>query len=63
VAAFGAALHARVEGASDPEVVVRQALAAGGVADATLRSIRPGLEDAFLFLTRSAPGQPAQEAS
>jgi len=63
VAVFGAALHARVEGASDPEAMVREALASGGVTDATLRSVRPGLEDAFLFLTRSDPGQPAQEAS
>jgi len=63
VAVFGAALHARVEGAADPEAMVREALASGGVTDAALRSVRPGLEDAFLFLTRSDPGQPAQEAS
>jgi ABC-2 type transport system ATP-binding protein len=63
VTVFGAALHARVEGAADPEATVRRALAPGGVAGAALRSIRPGLEDAFLFLTRSGPTQPAQEAS
>jgi len=63
VAVFGAALHARVEGAADPEAVVRRALASRDVAGATLRSIRPGLEDAFLFLTRSDAGRPAQEAT
>jgi ABC-2 type transport system ATP-binding protein len=62
VAVFGASLHARVEGAGEPEAAVRTALAAGGVRDATLRIIRPGLEDAFLFLTRADPTQPSQEA-
>jgi ABC-2 type transport system ATP-binding protein len=63
VTVFGAALHARVEGAADPEAVVRRALASRDVAGATLRPIRPGLEDAFLFLTRSDAGRPAQEAT
>jgi len=63
VTVFGATLHARVEGAGEPEAAVRTALAAGGVRDATLRTIRPGLEDAFLFLTRSGPPQPLQEAT
>jgi len=63
VTVFGASLHARVEGPGDPEAAVRAALLAAGVGHATLRTIRPGLEDAFLFLTRSGPPQPSQEAT
>ena len=63
VTVFGASLHARVEGAADPEAAVRTALASMGVRDATLRTVRPGLEDAFLYLTRSASAQTALEAS
>jgi ABC-2 type transport system ATP-binding protein len=51
VAVFGTSLHARID--SDPETAedrVRQLLAAAGV-DAEVRTIRPTLEDAFLYLT------------
>jgi ABC-2 type transport system ATP-binding protein len=64
VAVFGASLHARVEGVGDAEAAVRTALEAQGVRDAALRTVRPGLEDAFLYLTRSGPPpHPAREAS
>ncbi len=62
VAVFGTTLHARLEGDGDAAATVRGALAAAGV-EAEVRAIRPGLEDAFLYLTRSTAQAATSEAS
>lgn len=62
VAVFGAALHARLEGAADPSATVRAALQAHGLEAAELRLIPASLEDAFLYLTRLAETPAAMEA-
>jgi ABC-2 type transport system ATP-binding protein len=58
VAVFGTALHARLEGETDPMAVVHSVLDARGVRATEVRRVRPSLEDAFLYLTREA-GRPA----
>ena len=51
VAVFGVALHVRVDAAAAPALKrVRQVLAVAGIAAET-RTVRPSLEDAFLYLT------------
>jgi ABC-2 type transport system ATP-binding protein len=51
VTVFGVALHVRVDAAAAPALErVREVLAAAGIAAET-RTVRPSLEDAFLFLT------------
>jgi ABC-2 type transport system ATP-binding protein len=62
VAVFGAVLHARLEGVDDPVAAVRTALASRGVEGCDVRCIPPGLEDAFLYLTRMAAPAAATEA-
>ena len=62
VAVFGTTLHARLDGDGEAVANVRDALAAAGI-DAEVRSIRPGLEDAFLYLTRSTAPAATSEAS
>jgi len=63
VSVFGNALHARVEGVDDPAAVVLEALSASGVEAPEVRRIPSSLEDAFLYLTRSAAHATAMEDS
>lgn len=63
VAVFGAALHARLEGAADPLATVRRALLAHDLEAVEIQLIPAGLEDAFLYLTRLAETPAAMEAS
>jgi len=60
---FGATVHARLEGTKDPVAAVRQALAETDIAPDTVREIRPGLEDTFLYLTAHDSGRPGEEAA
>ncbi|NOZ79289.1 MAG: ABC transporter ATP-binding protein [Acidobacteria bacterium] len=52
---FGACVHVRLEGISDPIGAVRAALAGAGITSVHVREIRPSLEDTFLYLTGSKP--------
>jgi len=61
VAVFGTTLHARLEGGGEAAATVGGALAAAGI-EAEVRTIRPGLEDAFLYLTRSTATAATPEA-
>lgn len=63
VEVFGATVHARLEEANDPIAVVREALAESGISAETVREIRPGLEDTFLYLTAHDSGRPGEEAA
>ena len=63
VSVFGNTLHVRVEGARDPVAVVRTALGDSGVPVEGARPIPAGLEDAFLYLTRSPKPEVPMEAS
>jgi len=63
VSVFGNTLHVRVEGARDPVAVVRTALGDSGVPVEGARPIPAGLEDAFLYLTRSPEPEVLMEAS
>jgi len=63
VAVFGFALHARID--TDAEAaagLVRETLRAAGLG-ADVRAVRPSLEDAFLYLTRSTAQAATSEAS
>jgi len=62
VTVFGAGLHVRVESASDPVEIVREALVSARVEIESVEAIRPGLEDAFLYLTRPPAVRVAVEA-
>jgi ABC-2 type transport system ATP-binding protein len=55
VQAFAARFHVRLDAGGDPAAVVRGALTDGGARVDEVQVVRPGLEDAFLFLTRGAP--------
>jgi ABC-2 type transport system ATP-binding protein len=57
---FGSTLHVRLVDVDDPEATVRAVLAGADVELVAMRTTRPGLEDAFLYLTRS-PTTPATE--
>lgn len=62
VAVFGVALHARLDsGAEAAADRVRETLRTAGL-DADVRTIRPSLEDAFLYLTRSTTPVATSEA-
>jgi ABC-2 type transport system ATP-binding protein len=63
VAVFGPTLHARLEGVDDPAATVRSLLEAGAVELDDVRVIPAGLEDAFLYLTRSSTAAAVAEAS
>ena len=63
VAVFGSTLHVRLEGPADWESAIRSALSGAGVELVAARTMRPGLEDAFLYLTRSSAPQPTGEVS
>jgi ABC-2 type transport system ATP-binding protein len=65
VAPFAARFHVRVAGAAAATAVagrVRAALAAAGVTVTVLEPVEPGLEDAFLHLTRERADQPEEAA-
>jgi len=62
VTVFGTTLHAHVEDADDPVATVHGALAAADVEIGEVRTVRAGLEDAFLYLTRSSASQTTTEA-
>lgn len=64
-AVFGTTIHARLELAGDraPELAIRACLARAGVELEGLREIRAGLEDAFLYLTRSPLDPTGTEAA
>jgi ABC-2 type transport system ATP-binding protein len=63
VSVFGNTLHVRLEDVRDPVAVVRTALTEGGVPTESVRLIPAGLEDAFLYLTRSPAPKVPMEAS
>jgi len=63
VTVFGDTLHIRLERAADPVAAVRSALEVGGVSAESVRPITAGLEDAFLYLTRSSKTGEPMEAS
>jgi ABC-2 type transport system ATP-binding protein len=62
-AVFGTTIHVRFEGEADPDRAIRVCLNRAGVEISGMREIRAGLEDAFLYLTRSAAGPAATEAA
>ncbi|MFH1176749.1 MAG: ABC transporter ATP-binding protein [Acidobacteriota bacterium] len=50
---FAARFHVRLEHVSDPVALISDALARAGATTEEVREIRAGLEDTFLYLTRS----------
>jgi ABC-2 type transport system ATP-binding protein len=54
VSVFGTALHVHVAGPGEPVAMVRAALATAPVEIGAARVVPAGLEDAFLYLTRSS---------
>ena len=59
---FAALFHVRVEGTAGAADRVRAALAAAGISVASVRSVEPGLEDTFLYLTRARAPRPEEAA-
>jgi len=55
VAVFGTTLHVHYDDGADAVPMIEQTLAAAGVSATRVRRVRTGLEDAFLYLTRTAP--------
>jgi len=54
VSVFGTTLHVHVRSTGDPVATVRHALAGCDVEVSGMRTVAAGLEDAFLYLTRSS---------
>jgi len=63
VVVFGSTLHVRLTDAADHEEIVRAVLASADVELVAIRTTRPGLEDAFLYLTRLPAIPPTEEVS
>jgi len=63
VSVFGTTLHVHLEGNQHSEQSIRQILGAEGVKVSELDVVPAGLEDAFLYLTRSTTQQMSTEAS
>jgi len=63
VAVFGASVHVRLEVTEDPETYVSELLAGHGIHVATVRTIRAGLEDTFLYLTSHDTDPSDEEAA
>jgi ABC-2 type transport system ATP-binding protein len=63
VSVFGTTLHAHLVGASDPVGSIREALSTGGIDVESAREIPAGLEDTFLYLTRTPTHPLSTEAS
>ncbi len=62
VSVFGTHLHAHLVGAADPVGSIREALAAHEINIESTREIPAGLEDTFLYLTRSSTPPLSMEA-
>lgn len=63
VAVFGTTIHVRTGDDEQGEAAIRAGLEQAGAELAGLCEIRPGLEDAFLYLTRDAAAPAATEAA
>ena len=63
ISVFGTALHAHLVGDADPEGTIREALGRHGIRVDSIRQIPAGLEDTFLYLTRTSADDLAREAS
>ncbi|MCG6950534.1 MAG: ABC transporter ATP-binding protein [Acidobacteria bacterium] len=63
VSVFGTTLHAHLVGATDPGGSIREALARRQIDVESTREVPAGLEDTFLYLTRTATASHATEAS
>jgi ABC-2 type transport system ATP-binding protein len=63
VSVFGTALHIHLADEADPVQSIRDILGAHGVEVVEAREIRAGLEDAFLYLTRSSNQTSSTEAA
>jgi len=62
ISVFGTALHAHLVGDADPEGTIREALGRYGIRVDSIREISAGLEDTFLYLTRTSADDLAREA-
>ncbi len=62
VSVFGATLHAHLSGAADPVGTIRGILGAHDIRIDSAREIPAGLEDAFLYLTRTSTEPASTEA-
>ena len=63
VSVFGTTLHVHLKGAGHSPKSIQQMLLDGGVDVKGIDVVPAGLEDAFLFLTRSTEQQMSTEAS
>lgn len=63
VSVFGTTLHVHIGDGTDPVGKVREALSSRGIKVASAEVIPAGLEDAFLYLTRSSNRPMSTEAS
>jgi len=59
---FAARYHVRAVGAAAEPEQVRAALAAAGISVTSVRAVTPGLEDAFLYLTRARTARREESA-
>ena len=62
VSVFGTTLHAHLSGAANPVGTIREILGAHDVRIESAREVPAGLEDAFLYLTRSSTQPTSTEA-
>ncbi len=63
ITVFGSNLHVRLEGVDDPVAAVAAALRRPGIAVESIRATPAGLEDTFLYLTRTGTGESRGEAA
>jgi len=63
VSVFGTTLHVHLEGEQHSQESIRQILNTDGIEVEELRVVPAGLEDAFLYLTRSTQNEMSTEAS
>ena len=63
VSVFGTTLHVHLVGEGDPAGAIQELLSTHGVRGAEAREIPAGLEDAFLYLTRSSNESTSTEAA
>jgi len=62
VSVFGTTLHAHLIGDADPEVTIHETLGRHEISVESTRQIPAGLEDTFLYLTRTSSTDAATEA-